>query len=82
MYCQNASFFSRSDVLVLDSVGLLEVGLTVFGVGNHRGLARLPASGTDLAVLVRELEGLHQSEALVHVTTHWEIIDGYLPQLP
>ena len=40
------------------SVGGLEVVLAALGVGLHGLLAGLPAGGADLAVLVRELEGL------------------------
>ena len=63
------------------SVRLLEIGLAVFRVGDHRGLAGLPASRADLAVLVSELKSLDQSEGLVHVSSNWEIIDSYLSQL-
>ena len=62
------------------SVRLLEIGLAVFRVGDHRGLAGLPASRADLAVFVSELEGLHQSEGLVNISAHGEIVDCHLSQ--
>ena len=68
-------------VLVSISVDFLEVGLAVLGVGDHRGLAGLPASRADLAVFVSVLEGLHQSEGLVNISAHGEIVDRHLSEL-
>ena len=79
--CQNASGVERELVLVPISIRLLEVGLAVLGVGDHRGLAGLPASWADLAVFVCVLEGLDQSESLVHISAHGEIVDRHLSQL-
>ena len=67
--------------LVSIRICLLEVGLAVLRVGNHRSLARLPAGWADLAVFVSELEGLDQSEGLVNIPAHGEIVDGHLSQL-
>lgn len=41
---------------------------------------RLPARGTDLSVSVRVLEGLDQSQRLVHGSPDREIIHGDLAQ--
>lgn len=41
---------------------------------------RLPARGADLSVSVRVLEGLDQSQRLVHGSPHREIIHGDLAQ--
>ena len=74
--------WSEGCVSVPISVRLLEVGLAVLRVGDHRGLPGLPASRADLAVFVSELEGLDQSQGLVHIPTNGEVIDGHLSQLP
>jgi len=60
---------------------LREVVLRAFRVRLHGSLARLPASGADLAVLVGELESLQQPQRLVHASPHREIVDRDLPQL-
>lgn len=46
---------------------------------TDRILARLPACRTHLPVLIRVLEGLHQSQGLVHATTHWQVVHRNLP---
>lgn len=58
-----------------------EVGLGSLGVGLHGICTGLPASGTHLSVLVSELEGLYQSQGLIHGATHWQVIHGDLTQV-
>lgn len=53
-----------------------EVLLAVLRV--DRLLAGLPVGGTHLAVLGDELEGLHQTQHLVHAATHGEVVHGDL----
>lgn len=59
------------------SVFLLPEG-SEFGagvVGNHSFLTGLPAGGADFAVLVRELEGLHEAESLLDVAADGQVTD-------
>ena len=49
-------------------------------IGNHSGLARLPARGADLTVLVSVLESLDHAEDLVDVATNGKIVDAHLTE--
>lgn len=57
-----------------------EVLQAALGVRLHGIVARLPAGGADLAVLVGELEGLDQTQRLVDVAAHGQVIDRDLAQ--
>ncbi len=48
--------------------------------GLHALLAGPPACGADFAVLVGELEGLHEPQGLVDVASDGEVVDGDLAQ--
>ena len=76
--CQNAA--RAVCLLVSIRIRLLEVGLAVLRVGDHRGLAGLPASRADLSVLVSVLEGLDQPQGLVHGPSHRQIVHGDLSE--
>lgn len=66
---------------ILSSVVLFtEILLRFFGVRNDCVTPRLPARGADLSVSVRVLEGLDQSQCLVHGSPDREIIHGDLAQ--
>jgi len=52
----------------------LHFGLNSVGTG-------FPADGTDLSVNVSELESLHQTQRLVHITAHRQVIDCDLTQV-
>ena len=60
---------------------LLEVGLAALGVRLHGGSTRLPARGAHLTVLVCVLEGLYQTQGLIHRAAYWQVIDGDLAQV-
>ena len=62
-------------VLVLPE--LLELALVARG---HRGLARGPGGGADLAVLISVLEGAHKAEGLVHVATDGKIVHRHVAE--
>lgn len=49
---------------------------------TDRILTRLPACRTHLPVLIRVLEGLHQSQGLVHATTYRQVVHRNLPNNP
>ena len=53
-----------------------EVLQTVVALGVDGLLAGLPVGGTHLAVLRDELEGLHQTQRLVHAAAHREVVHG------
>lgn len=59
---------------------LLEELLRLLRVRLDGGTARLPARGAHLAVLVRVLERLHQTQGLVHGAAHGQIVDGDLAE--
>lgn len=62
------------------TTGLGEVLQAALGVSLHGLATGLPASGADLAVLVGELEGLDQTQGLVDVSAHGQVVDGDLAQ--
>lgn len=53
---------------------LREILLGSLGVGLHRVATGTPVGGADLAVLVRELESLHETQSLVHRAANGQII--------
>jgi len=61
--------------------GGLEVLLGLGGIGHHGLLAGLPVGGADLAVLVGVLEGLDETQGLLHTATYGQIVDGDLAQV-
>ena len=65
-------------VLVLRALrgAAAEVLQTVVALGVDGLLARLPVGGTHLAVLSDELEGLHQTQSLVHAAADREVVHG------
>ena len=50
-------------------------------VGLHRLLSWPPSGWANLAMLVRELEGLDKSEGFIDIAANWEIIDSDLADL-
>lgn len=62
------------------TAGLGEVLQATLGVSLHGLATRLPAGGANLAVLVGELEGLDQTQGLVDVAAHGQVVDGDLAQ--
>jgi len=58
-----------------------EVLFAAFDIRLHCFFARPPASGTNLAMLVGELESLNQSQGLVHIPTNGQVVDSHLPQV-
>lgn len=58
---------------------LAEVFLRRLRVRLDGVAARTPVCGTDLAVLLGELESIDQSQRLVDGTTDGEVVDGDLP---
>jgi len=59
---------------------VLEVLKLLFGVWDDGVCARLPSSGTHLAVLVGVLEGLDQAQRLVHAAAHRQVVHGDLAE--
>lgn len=49
-------------------------------IGDHGGLAGLPTGRADLSVLVRELEGLDESEDLINISSDGKIVHGVLTE--
>lgn len=45
-------------------------------VGDHGLASGLPVGGTHLTVHVHILEGLHQTQVLVGVSSHGQVVDG------
>ena len=58
----------------------LKVHLRPGHVGLDRLDSRLPSRRAHLAVLVGELERLHQAQGLVDGAADWEVVDGNLAQ--
>ncbi len=52
--------------------------LVLFCIGNHCFLAWLPTCWADFSVLINELEGLDQSQVLIRVSAHWQVVDGWV----
>lgn len=66
-------------VTILDRVPVgSEVLETSLGISLHSLAAILPAGGTDLAMLVGELEGLNEADGLLDVATDRQVVDGDL----
>jgi len=59
---------------------LSEVFLAFLDTGLDGGLARSPVGRANFAVLVRVLEGLHETKSLVDGTSDRKIVDGDLTQ--
>lgn len=57
-----------------------EVVQAAIGVGFHRVASWSPVSRAHLAVLVRKLEGIQQSERLVNRAAYRKIVHGLLSQ--
>lgn len=64
-----------------DLVGLLKVALAALGICFHGSFARPPPSWAYFAVLVGELEGLHEAESLVNIAADGQVIDGDLTEV-
>jgi len=77
---RNRFFLVRLEGRVVLVLGL-KVTLGALGVRLHGGRAWLPSGRAHLAVLVGELEGLHQAQCLIHVTAYGQIVDGNLTEV-
>lgn len=72
-------FFYRELYLAYINSDILQMN-TYLTLYTYCVTPRLPARGTDLSVSVRVLEGLDQSQCLVHGSPDREIIHGDLAQ--
>ena len=66
------SFCLRNDLLVV----------VFLGIGNHSLAAGLPVGGAHLTVHIHILEGLHQSQVLIRVSSHWQVVDRRVTHNP
>lgn len=52
--------------------------VVLLGIGDHGLLSRLPVSRAHFSVDVGVLEGLHQSQVLIRVSSDGQVVDGHM----